>query len=270
MKTIPFKAVAVDMDGTFLNQNSSYNKNEFIEVMRILQKNDVYFVIATGNELIRTRHDLGNFADQCAYVCENGSLVVIDNKIIFQDPISLSVKNSALELLQNKYSQVEIVLSGASQAYVLKTASDEFKQVIDRCYAKVNRVDDLLAIKDPIFKITLNCSEELVEKIIAKFNQNSDKIRGVTGGGPWMDLIQPTANKGHGLKILLDYLKINPKQLIAFGDGNNDLEMLKLAECSYAMANGSSKAKQVAKFIAPKNTENGVFQILERYLKVYE
>ena len=54
--------------------------------------------------------------------------------------------------------------------------------------------------------------------------------------------------------------------LIAFGDGGNDIPMLDFAKYSYAMANGMDKVKKHAKFIAPANTENGVFRVLQKYL----
>ena len=45
--------------------------------------------------------------------------------------------------------------------------------------------------------------------------------------------------------------------------------MLKLAKYSYAMENGMDEVKQVARYIAPKNSENGVFKVLEDYIKKY-
>lgn len=266
MKRVPFKIVATDMDGTFYNENSSYDKHEFQKIMQLFHKNKLHFVIATGNELMRTRHDMDRWANQCDYVCENGSLVAIGDKIIYQNPLPLTIKNAAIVFLQNEYPDTEIVLSGQKCAYVLKNAKTKFKQMVHFCYAQVDEVSDLLQVVDPIFKITVNCSEKLVKEIIVKFNNTSKKIRGVTGGGEWMDLVQPDASKGSGLKVLLDYLKLTSDQLLAFGDGNNDLEMLKLARYSYAMTNGTPETKKAARFIAPANTDNGVFRVLEKYL----
>ena len=54
---------------------------------------------------------------------------------------------------------------------------------------------------------------------------------------------------------------------MAFGDSENDLEMLELAGYSFAMENGEEKVKRMAKYIAPSNDEAGVLQVLEQYLK---
>ena len=54
---------------------------------------------------------------------------------------------------------------------------------------------------------------------------------------------------------------------MAFGDSENDLEMLGLADFSYAMANGDEKIKRIASRLAPANTEVGVLQVIEQYLE---
>lgn len=61
--------------------------------------------------------------------------------------------------------------------------------------------------------------------------------------------------------------KIDADQIMAFGDSENDLEMLELAGYSFAMENGEEKVKRMAKYIAPSNSEAGVLQVLEQYLK---
>lgn len=52
---------------------------------------------------------------------------------------------------------------------------------------------------------------------------------------------------------------------MVFGDGGNDIEMLKLAKYSFAMANAPQEIKSIAHYEAPSNQENGVLQILSNY-----
>ena len=78
--------------------------------------------------------------------------------------------------------------------------------------------------------------------------------------------VVPAVYKGAGLKHLLEKMGMTGDDLIAFGDGGNDIDMLKFAKYSYAMANGMDKVKKQAKYIAPANTENGVFKVLQKYL----
>lgn len=59
---------------------------------------------------------------------------------------------------------------------------------------------------------------------------------------------------------------LKPEQIIAFGDSENDIEMLELAGVSYAMENAEETVK-VATKIAPANSQAGVYQVLENWLE---
>lgn len=61
--------------------------------------------------------------------------------------------------------------------------------------------------------------------------------------------------------------KIDADQIMAFGDSENDLEMLELAGYSFAMENGEEKVKRMAKYIAPSNDETGVLQVFRAVFK---
>ena len=73
--------------------------------------------------------------------------------------------------------------------------------------------------------------------------------------------------KGSALEYLLERWDISPDYLAGFGDGGNDVELLKLAKYSYAMANGSEQVKAAAGCIAPSNDDSGVLQTIERLLE---
>lgn len=90
------------------------------------------------------------------------------------------------------------------------------------------------------------------------------KVEPTTSGHGSIDLIVPGCHKASGLKRLVERWKITPEQCMAFGDGGNDVEMLKYCKYSYAMKNGSAEAKQAAKVICPSNNDDGVLEVLEK------
>ncbi|EQC69530.1 hypothetical protein HSISB1_771 [Streptococcus sp. HSISB1] len=81
-----------------------------------------------------------------------------------------------------------------------------------------------------------------------------------------IDVVLPGVDKAFGIKELMKLENISSNQVMAFGDGDNDLAMLELAEYSYAMENATERVKSTASFIAPANTKFGVFQVIEKYL----
>ena len=125
----------------------------------------------------------------------------------------------------------------------------------------------MIPADDQYTKITMDYPSKIRHELEHGFNSRStEKIHVTTSGWSYMDIIPEGVNKAAGLKEFLAYLDVPRSELIAFGDGENDLEMLKFAGLSYAMANGQDIVKKTAKFIAPTNNDNGVFKVLNKYL----
>ena len=68
------------------------------------------------------------------------------------------------------------------------------------------------------------------------------------------------------IKIRADRLKINNDEMIFFGDGPNDLEVIKLVGCGVAMSNAIDIIKSEAKYITLSNNQDGIAIFLEKYL----
>ncbi|KAI5669171.1 hypothetical protein M9H77_19024 [Catharanthus roseus] len=80
-----------------------------------------------------------------------------------------------------------------------------------------------------------------------------------------LEIVPPGTSKGSGVKLLLDHLGVSPKEVMAIGDGENDVEMLELASLGVALSNGSEKAKAVADVIGMSNDEDGAADAIYRY-----
>ena len=73
-------------------------------------------------------------------------------------------------------------------------------------------------------------------------------------------------DKGRSLGILAGYLGLTRDEVMAFGDGQNDVPMLEYAGAGYAMANACPQALACTRLIAPPNTEDGVARVIEAQL----
>ena len=74
-------------------------------------------------------------------------------------------------------------------------------------------------------------------------------------------------NKGKALKKIAEYYNINKEHIIAFGDADNDIELLKYAGISVAMKNGEEKIKEIAKLISLEDNNNdGIKLTLEKII----
>ena len=110
--------------------------------------------------------------------------------------------------------------------------------------------------------------EERSNSVLQEINDLFDgHVRAVSSGYGCIDILQDGIHKAWGLKELLKRWDLKPEQIMAFGDSENDIEMLELAGVSYAMENAEETVKEVATKIAPANSQAGVYQVLENWLE---
>lgn len=115
--------------------------------------------------------------------------------------------------------------------------------------------------------MSLVVGEDRMDQVQEDFNQVfNGYVQAVSSGYGCLDIIQDGIHKAWALQELLKRWNIKSEEIMAFGDSENDVEMLELAGIAYAMENADEKAKAVATDIAPANSQGGVYQILEAWL----
>jgi Cof subfamily protein (haloacid dehalogenase superfamily) len=93
-----------------------------------------------------------------------------------------------------------------------------------------------------------------------------DSVRLVQTLPTGLEILPPGVNKGMALAELLPEFGLQREQVIAFGDAENDLEMLQVAGWGVAMGNAMPILQAQAQQIAPSNDEDGLAQVLEALL----
>ena len=118
-----------------------------------------------------------------------------------------------------------------------------------------------------LLKFSFNTPEEETVRIVEELNQQlGDKVAAVSSGHGNIDVIGKGVTKGTALTYLLHKWQLEHDQLMAFGDGNNDLEILRLTVHSYAMTNASDQVKETAHFVTMSNNDSGVLSVMEKEL----
>jgi Cof subfamily protein (haloacid dehalogenase superfamily) len=82
-----------------------------------------------------------------------------------------------------------------------------------------------------------------------------------------LEVLPYGSSKGEGVAVLLEHLGMSPKNVMAFGDGENDVEMFSLVELGIAVNNAKNVLKDVAKAVTSSNDDDGVAEVLELFLK---
>lgn len=267
------KLIASDMDGTFLNDKGTYNRQKFETILKQLDDRDIKFVVASGNNMDRLNLIFRGLTDRMDFVAENGAHVIYQGENLKRHKINAKDVINFLEYYKDFLDHYAVMVSCKDKTYMQKHAKLPTAMAIDpeefhQFFSKIELVDDFSEIdKDQVLKITMMLPEETCDAVIDDFNENfPGDLTAVTSGFGAVDVIQTGIHKAWGLQLLMDKYGISSDEMMAFGDGGNDIEMLKLVRYSYAMDNAPQLVKDAAEFVAPHHREEGVLQILETFL----
>jgi len=259
------KLVVTDMDGTLLNSKHEVSPL-FFEQFEGLKKNNIQFIAASGRQYHSIVDKLGSIEADITIVAENGAYIVRNGETLFVNEISRKTVMDFIPVCET-IDGVNIVVCGKKKAYILESTSEKFKNTIAEFYSSYQTVDSFDNLpEDNFFKIALNHYDGSEKNIypIVKHLENDWQVK--ISGEQWVDISQKSAHKGNAISKLQKQLEISTQETMAFGDYNNDIEMLKLANYSFAMENAHPNVKKVANFSTLSNDDNGVENILSQLL----
>lgn len=257
------KLIATDMDGTLLDENGHLPEG-FVEVLDRLKAKEIKLVIASGRPLYTLQTNFGPIGRYLSFICENGAVVVDNNKVIYKDTIENNLVTEVLNTSKSINGN-STVLCSVNCAYV-ENCPDEHLAEIKKYYTKLEIVDDLSKIDDEIVKITICNLENSAENLNDIFKPKFDNKLNVIGSGDiWIDISNQGISKGIALKNLMEADNISKAETMALGDYYNDIDMLEQAEYSFVMKNAPEDMKQYGKYIAESNIEHGVLRAIIEY-----
>ena len=268
------KLIATDMDGTILDSQGLLDLPRLEKILDRLEEKGIRFVIATGNEIHRVRQLLGHLTDRVVLIVANGAKIFENNQLIQVETWNDELVEKALTFFKGQECQNQFVITSMNGGFVkdgtIFTQLDKFMtpEMIELFYQRMNFVEELHPeLFGGVLKMSLVVGEDRTEQVQEDFNQVfNGYVQAVSSGYGCLDIIQDGIHKAWALQELLKRWNIKPEEIMAFGDSENDVEMLELAGIAYAMENADEKAKAVATDIAPANSQGGVYQVIEGWL----
>lgn len=259
--------IAVDMDGTFLSDKKTYNKARFLDQYQQLKQRDIRFVIASGNQYYQLISFFPEIRDEIAFVAENGAYIVDRGETLFSGQLSDEHLRRVLAVLA-EFPDVHVVVCGPNRAWMLDSSPDKLVALMSKHYHRLELCQSFDTINEATFKFSLNLPDDRISELMAHVGHALDGIvTPVSSGFGFVDLIIPGVHKAHGLALLQRQWQIKDAEVVAVGDGGNDVEMVAHAGYGFAMANAQPALKQVARYHTDSNNEEGALNIIERVLE---
>ena len=259
------KLVVTDMDGTLLNSEGKVS-DTFFELFPHMQKAGIHFVAASGRQFYSITQKLTTIKEEISIIAENGGMIKFKDQGLIFNALDNEIIRDLIPLLR-KIDDVFIVLCGKKGAYI-ETEDENFITMFREYYPEFFYLDDLGKITDEIFfKIALYHDIDSEKHIYPSVKHLENELQVKVSGQHWVDIAHPDANKGNALRTLQKELGISEDETMAFGDFNNDLEMLHYSYFSYAMENAHPNIKKAARFSTKSNDEEGVEVILDQLIQ---
>jgi Cof subfamily protein (haloacid dehalogenase superfamily) len=261
------RLVVADMDGTLLTPDGEVPE-DFWPLRRLMARRGVEFVPASGRQLATLRSTFGGEGGIMTYIAENGTLVVHDGEVTATTTVDAPTVRRVIALVRELVGRgldLGLVVCGVETAYV-ERADEAFLAEARKYYHRLEIVDDLDVVDGDVLKLAVHDFVDAEPTAAAEFGALAETHQVVVSGKHWIDVMNPEADKGRGVRALQEALDVTPAQTAVFGDYLNDLAMYDVAEWSFAMANAHPDITAAARYTAPSNAEHGVVRVLERLL----
>lgn len=250
------KLIVTDMDGTLLNSHGEVSA-QFFELFPQLQAHNIQLVAASGRQYYSIIEKLAPIKNDVFIIAENGGITRKGSEELNTYLLDRQILASLIQKIRT-ITNAEVVLCGKKSAYI-ESKNSAFIDFFQQFYTKYEKVDDLTEIEqDDFFKLAVYHPQSSERFLFPHLKELEGKLQVKISAKKWLDLSSLQTHKGNALQFLQNYLGITKSETMVFGDYNNDLEMMALADFSFAMANSHPKVKAVAAYDAKSNDEGGV------------
>ena len=260
------RIVALDLDGTLETSDHQISPRTAQAIKNVID-HGIIVIIATGKtyfagERVRKRLQLNT---PSVHV-QGLALYKSNGEILHENHMPIDTAQEVLAIIQD--NDVDSIVNSGNR--ILATKRTKWTDLIEKYGEPAAEVVESLA-DHPIQKITAIGIPAKIKALKAQLSlEISGKANLVQSNlGNMIEVLPLGTSKGEGVRRVLHHLGIAPNQLLAFGDGENDLEMLELASIGVAMGNAEDALKNSADLVTATNDEDGVAIILEQLIAAF-
>lgn len=257
------RLVALDIDGTLIPY-ADFHAPPSLPVSRAVARvaaGGAHPVISTGRSLHSTYpvFDALDLTEGFA-VCSNGAVVV---DVETRDPIDV-VTFDALESVRYFAEQIpDAILAVEELGQGFRISGDNTDFEFD---GKIDVVPHSELVQGPVTRLVVRWHEGDRERLRAiAAEMGLPAVDYAIGYTAWLDIMPSGVSKAEGLDKICFRLGIGSDDVLAIGDGHNDMEMLEWAGLGVAMGNAPDDVKAVADEVGPHVDDDGVATVLGRY-----
>lgn len=253
MKNI--KIIFFDIDGTLIPLGESGVRDETIRALKSLKDRGIKICIATGRSPIQIPK-----IDQVEFDCHltfNGSLCYNDNEDIFSNPLN---RDDIMTFIKNASAMNKPLGLASKGQYVANFLNDDLAQYFSFGSTLPTMVDDIekFALNKDVYQMVMPIRKEEYTRAL----KDTKSLKITAWWDRVVDVIPQNGGKGQAVEKILEYYGFYKNEALAFGDGDNDIEMFEQVR-GIAMGNASENLKNIAHDTCKSVNEDGVYHYLK-------
>ena len=267
--------IALDLDGTLLDSNKKLSEKNFAALQKAAEAG-IEIVPTTGRFYGALPESIKNLPFLHYAITINGAQavdvrsgeVIYSAELPWQQTVELMELFDTLPVIYDCYQENEAYMPAAQKALINEIAPD--KHYIKMLHELRQPVEDLKSYisekKKGVQKVQFFTKDiALRDKLLNELPQKYDDLSVTCSLVNNLEINQIHANKGEALAALARYLNLPETATMSFGDGLNDISMLKSAGIGIAMANAQQVCKDIADYVTLSNDEDGVASAIEKF-----
>ena len=220
-------------------------------------------IVVTGRMVKSVRQAIAPAGLHDPVICYQGAVVAeADGTWLRHEPLPLELARETIAALADEGYSPNVYVD--DELYVAADTEEA------RRYGELNRIDfhvvgDLLEwLSAPPTKLVCVGDPAALDDVEVRMKERFGAREYISKSLPYfLEFAQAGVTKGAGLDFLAEHMGFTPEETIAFGDGENDLELVDWAGYGIAVGNAHEQVKALADWVCPPVTEEGVAQVLE-------
>ncbi len=238
MVIIMIKLVVCDIDGTILKQGQNNINNELYCSLQKVKEN-MHLCFASGRTAYGMKSILGNLADGAYLISCDGAVISKDQKILYTRALSPS---DVMKIIRaDEYKDCALAVSTPNETYVLR-GQDKIQSQNNGIHTDICKLATAIyEIKDQIVRVCVFNPDYTPKPIIT----TSNSMRVSYNSHGWCEYVSAIANKGLAVSDMQMRLYLSKLDTACFGDGQNDVEMMKKARLAISVNDSDSALDEV-------------------------
>ncbi len=256
-----YSAVFLDIDGTLLN-----SRHQIMPCTRshleYLQSRGIPIVLCSA----RPPEGVNLVAEQAGLqgpvACYNGGLIFDENHTILRD-VGIDIQ-MAMDFRRFASEQFpELVVS--AYLYNVWLAEDPQHPMIEQeaeisgCMPLEGTLEQIATSASHIHKLLCIGDAMRIRALELETRKRFPQLMALRSKSTYLEILSPESTKGSAAKVLLEHYGLSPKQAVAFGDSDVDLDMLQYCGLGVAMGNAPRQVKEAADYVTASNDEEGIY-----------